>query len=64
MSEKSDFEKVEGTTQRESTDRNGSFAKHGFHEEEVKHGDRALAMIGDERVVVTDEDVRLAVFSR
>lgn len=33
-------------------------AKHGV--DEVKHGDRALQIIGDERVTLTDEDVRVS----
>ena len=44
MAEKQAFDQVEDTQK---------------HDLAVKHGDRALAVIGDERVIVTDEDARL-----
>lgn len=29
-----------------------------YHDESAKHGDRALSIIGDERVTLTEEEVR------
>lgn len=47
MADKAAFDEVEHTE--------SSLEKYGGV---AKHGDRALAIIGDERVIVTDEDVR------
>ncbi len=49
MSEKADLDQVEA--QGHYNDNN---------QEKRDHGDRALAIIGDERVIVTEEDVCLS----
>ena len=54
MEDKAAFDQVE--------DRRGMSQQNDFAKNEeivAKHGDRALALIGDERISLTNEDVRI-----
>lgn len=53
MNEKSDFNHAEEAR------RGSRFSSSGRFDDEAvaKHGDRALAYLGDERIILTDEDV-------
>ena len=49
MDEKGSFSHLEGNSKETTVP----------HDDAARHGDRALSIIGDERVSLTEEDVRL-----
>ena len=58
MDEKADFDRMEKGPQRLSHRHNDA------RRESARHGDRALSLIGDERVTLTEEDVRAILRGR